>query len=144
MNLNLNTEQVGIFDGDGKKRPITLGLAYNTTITAGQSQSWSYTAPPNARVVITDLIGKYTGGDLAVAVKDGSNDQYFTSLSINATNVMFDSVFRPAGTPNSTALLQYPIELQPNGQIIITVTNTHATTSATAVYAAAMGVLCLS
>lgn len=144
MNLNLNIEQVGVIPMAGRKRPITIGLAFNQTIPAGTSVQWSYTAPPNARVVLSDLIGKYTGGDLSVTVRDAATDQYITSLAGAASNVMFDAVFRPATTPNSTGLLQYPLDISPNGQVIITVTNNHATTSATAVYAAAMGVMCLS
>lgn len=139
MNLNLNTEQLGIFD-DCIKRPVIIGLAYNRTIAAGGTDSWTYTAPPGASVIITDLVGQYAAGELAVTIKDGATDTYMTTLSQTANAVPFSSVFRGGSSQN---LLQYPIVLQPNGQLIINVNNTGGTNS-TNVYATAMGVMCLT
>ena len=139
MNLNLNLEQLGILD-NCKKKPVAIGLAYNKTVVAGGSDSWTYTAPPNNRVIITDLVGYYAGaGDLSVAVKDGSTDSYLTTLSTTATNVPFYAVFR--SITSNIANLQYPIILEPNGQVTFSVTNTY-TTSATGINATALGVMC--
>ena len=139
MNMNLNLEQLGILD-DCKKKPVVIGLAYNKSIASGGSDSWTYTAPPGNRVIITDLVGYYAGaGDLAIAVKDGSTDSYLTTLSTTATNVPFYSVFRSITSLISN--LQYPIILEPNGQVTFTVTNTSGV-NATGINATALGLMC--
>lgn len=139
MNLNLNLEQLGILD-NCKKKPVAIGLAYNKIIASGASESWTYTAPPGHRVIITDLVGYYAGaGDLSVTVKDGATDSYLTTLSISATNIPFYAVFR--SITSLIANLQYPIILEPNGQVTFSVTNTSGT-NATGINATALGVMC--
>ena len=139
MNLNLNLEQLGILD-NCKKKPVAIGLSYNKSIASGASDSWTYTAPPNSRVIITELLGYYAGaGDLSVAVKDGATDSYLTTLATGATNVPFNAFFRSITYP--MASLQYPIILEQNGQVTFTVTNTSGT-NATGIFATALGVMC--
>ena len=139
MNLNLNLEQLGILD-DCKKKPIAIGLAYNKSIAAGNSDSWTYTAPPNSRVIITDLVGYYAGaGDLSVVIKDGATDSYLTTLSTTATNVPFYACFR--SITSQLSAMQYPIILEPNGQVTFTVSNTSGV-NATGINATALGIMC--
>lgn len=138
MNLNLNLEQLGILD-DCKKKPTAIGLAYNKSIASGGSDAWTYTAPPGYRVIITDLIGSHTGGELSISVKDGATDSLLTTLAISASSVPFDAFFRQSSSQN--AALQYPIILEPNGQVTFSVTNT-SITSATGITATALGVMC--
>ena len=139
MNMNLNLEQLGILD-NCKKKPTAIGLAYNKSIASGGSEAWTYTAPPGYRVIITDLVGYYAGaGDLSVSVKDGATDSYLTTLSLSATNVPFYAFFR--SITSQLANLQYPIILEPNGQVTFTVTNTSGT-NATGINATALGVMC--
>ena len=138
MNLNLNLEQLGILD-DCKKKPTAIGLAYNKSIASGGSDAWTYTAPPGYRVIITDLIGSHTGGELSISVKDGATDSLLTTLAIGASSVPFAAFFRQSSSQN--AALQYPIILEPNGQVTFSVTNTSGT-NATGINATALGVMC--
>ena len=138
MNLNLNLEQLGILD-NCKKKPVAIGLAYNKSIASGGSDAWTYTAPPGYRVIITDLIGSHTGGELSISVKDGATDSLLTTLAISASSVPFAAFFRQSSSQN--AALQYPIILEPNGQVTFSVTNT-SITSATGITATALGVMC--
>ena len=139
MNLNLNLEQLGILD-NCKKKPVAIGLAYNKSIASGASDSWTYTAPPGSRVIITDLVGYYAGaGDLSVVIKDGATDSYLTTLSTSATNVPFYTCFR--SITSQLSVMQYPIILEPNGQVTFTVTNTSGV-NATGINATALGLMC--
>ena len=138
MNLNLNLEQLGILD-NCKKKPLAIGLSYNKSIVAGGSDSWTYTAPPGSRVIITDLVGSHVGGELSISVKDGATDSLLTTLAITATSVPFYAFFRSTSSQN--AALQYPIILEPSGQVTFSVTNTSGS-AATGVNATAVGVMC--
>ena len=146
--LNINLEQLGILGilgGMGTKRPITIGLAYDATIAAGGSTQWTYSAPSNAKVVITDIVATHTGGTLSATIKDSGTDVFLTSLGANTTNIpLVGGIARSMSTANSTPVLQYPIILQPNGSLTIAVNNTSGSTAATGVFATMSGVLCPS